>query len=437
MHLNVILRTCSNSLLTPSDKKRICGDNREVLIKKCFLSLVRSIRQSSHKVKLTVLDDNSDARFLDFIGLATKDMDCTVVNLKERGPNHSALEQFKLASESDGLVYVVEDDYLHEENAIDHMVGAYLYFMKRYNTSVVIYPYDCSLRYAEGHESQTTLHHDGIRYWRSVDKTAFTMLTHYSTIKNNWSTFETLSKDYPKVLEDDTINKLYLSADNPDASIRAFNPIPSIAYHVGYSTPVSINTTHASWTHLWDGIPEWDLIQGWFDFGELYAHVVSNLPPESTVVEVGAWRGKSTCCLGSLIRQSGKKIKAYAVDTFEGSDEEEHRKILDEMPVTLFEEFKANIEMCNVADVIEPLKMTGKEASVQFKNASVDFVMLDGAHDYESVIGDIESWLPKIKKGGLLAGDDYSKSWPGVMKAVDEKFGTGAAVRGTTWYVTV
>jgi len=437
MHLNVILRTCSNSLLTPSDKKRICGDNREVLIKKCFLSLVRSIRQSSHKVKLTVLDDNSDARFLDFIGLATKDMDCTVVNLKERGPNHSALEQFRLASESDGLVYVVEDDYLHEENAIDHMVGAYLYFMKRYNTSVVIYPYDCSLRYAEGHESQTTLHHDGVRYWRSVDKTANTMLAHYSTFKANWKQFEDLATNYPRVLEDDTINKLYYSPENKDAPIRAFNPIPSVAYHVGYSTPVSINTTHSSWIHLWNAIPEWELIQGWFDYGNLYSHVVSNLPDNSTVVEIGTWRGKSTCYLGSLIKSSGKKIKAYTVDTFEGSAEQVHRDIIERLPTSLFDEFKANMKMCDVDDVIEPIKMTSVEASTKFEDASVDFVMLDGAHDYESVVADIDAWLPKIKKGGLIAGDDYCNSWPIIKKAVDEKFGSRASVNGTTWYVAV
>jgi len=424
-------------LLTPSDRKRICGDNREVLIKKCLLSLISAIKSSNHQITLTILDDNSDARFINFIDLATKGITCNVVNLPERGPNHSALEQFKLAANSDGLVYVVEDDYLHEENAIDHMIGAYLYFMKRYNTGIVIYPYDCSLRYAEGQEACTTLYHDGIRYWRSVNKTANTMLTHYSTVKHNWIHFENLATKYPRVLEDDTINKLYYSLENQDTTIRAFSPIPSIAYHVGYSAPVSINTTHSSWVDLWNRISEWELIQGWFDYGNLYSHVVANLSDNSTIVEIGAWRGKSTSCLGSLIKQSKKKIKVYAVDTFEGSNEQLHKDLIATMPTSLFDEFIDNIKMCGVDDIVEPVRMTSVEASAKFKDASIDFVMIDGSHDYESVVSDIDAWLPKVKKGGLIAGDDYSNSWPNVKRAVDEKFGTKINVNNTTWHVAV
>jgi hypothetical protein len=47
-------------------------------------------------------------------------------------------------------------------------------------------------------------------------------------------------------------------------------------------------------------------------------------------------------------------------------------------------------------------------------------VFIDLNHSYESVKEDIALWLPKVKKGGYLAGDDYHENWPGVIQAVNE-----------------
>ena len=47
---------------------------------------------------------------------------------------------------------------------------------------------------------------------------------------------------------------------------------------------------------------------------------------------------------------------------------------------------------------------------------------MDAAHDYESVKKDIETWLPKMKEGSIMTGDDYNSSWTGVIRAVDEVF---------------
>lgn len=66
-----------------------------------------------------------------------------------------------------------------------------------------------------------------------------------------------------------------------------------------------------------------------------------------------------------------------------------------------------------------------------------DMIFVDGGHLYEECAGDIVTWLPHVKPGGLLAVHDYRKddvfskptngavkphprAWPGVDKAVDE-----------------
>ena len=317
------------------------------------------------------------------------------------------------------------------------MVGAYLNFVQRYNKNIVIYPYDCSLRYSVGRESKTTLYHDGVRYWRDVDKTANTMLVHPLTIKFNWDVFKNLAENYPKVLEDDTINTLYYNEENKDALIRAFSPIPSIAYHVGYSNPTSISTTHMNWQDLWDRIEKWDLIQGWFYYPEYYLHLVNSLCSGSTIVEIGAWRGKSTCCLAELIKRSGKNIKLYSVDTWKGSIEKEHIDIIDSLQTTLFDDFLSNLKFCDVEDIVTPIKLSSDAASLQFDDASIDTVIIDGSHDYDSVKLDLASWERKIKPGGTIAGDDYSDSWPGVVKAVNERYGSKVNIYKTFWYVNL
>jgi hypothetical protein len=52
------------------------------------------------------------------------------------------------------------------------------------------------------------------------------------------------------------------------------------------------------------------------------------------------------------------------------------------------------------------LRMTSEEAALQFADKSVDFVYIDGNHDYKAVLTDLLTWVPKAKVGGCVTGDD-------------------------------
>lgn len=78
---------------------------------------------------------------------------------------------------------------------------------------------------------------------------------------------------------------------------------------------------------------------------------------------------------------------------------------------------------------------TGHEVSSWLADGSIDFVFIDGAHDYESVKQDISDWVPKIRKGGIVSGHDYYESKSGklgVKRAVDEYVQEHDLVLGTT-----
>lgn len=67
------------------------------------------------------------------------------------------------------------------------------------------------------------------------------------------------------------------------------------------------------------------------------------------------------------------------------------------------------------------VKAYSPNISIDYQNESIDFVYIDGLHDYSSVISDINAWWPKIRKNGILSGHDFNeKKWPGVTAAVKE-----------------
>lgn len=60
-------------------------------------------------------------------------------------------------------------------------------------------------------------------------------------------------------------------------------------------------------------------------------------------------------------------------------------------------------------------------AADDFSDGSLDWVYIDGDHTFERVRGDLLAFLPKVKRGGFIAGDDYgSEGWwkNGVTQAV-------------------
>ncbi len=87
------------------------------------------------------------------------------------------------------------------------------------------------------------------------------------------------------------------------------------------------------------------------------------------------------------------------------------------------------------------LRLASVDASKLFDDESLDAVFIDGSHLTHAVRDDIASWLPKLKPGGLLIGDDYQRS--SVKVAWDEAFESSKThamhllQNGTSGYRTV
>lgn len=69
------------------------------------------------------------------------------------------------------------------------------------------------------------------------------------------------------------------------------------------------------------------------------------------------------------------------------------------------------------------IKKHSVEAANDVADSSLDFVYIDAAHDYENVKADIKAWTPKVRVGGIVAGDDayeFPSGKGGVLRAATE-----------------
>lgn len=165
-------------------------------------------------------------------------------------------------------------------------------------------------------------------------------------------------------------------------------------------------------------------VPGWFDFADLYDHMLERAKDGAIFVEVGAYLGRSSLYLASRIQRAGKKIRLYVVDRWDGWIYGNDRP--PETPhesQDVFWHFIRNVRRAGVEDVIYPLKMPSRQAATLFEDGTLDFVFLDADHGYEAVRSDLEAWFPKIKRRGVLAGHDYlHPDFPEVRRAADEFF---------------
>lgn len=69
----------------------------------------------------------------------------------------------------------------------------------------------------------------------------------------------------------------------------------------------------------------------------------------------------------------------------------------------LYERAKQRLYPYNCAIIRE----WSNQAVKYFADGSLDFVYIDAAHDYDSVMEDLTLWSKKVRKGGIVAGDDF------------------------------
>ena len=158
-------------------------------------------------------------------------------------------------------------------------------------------------------------------------------------------------------------------------------------------------------------LKEIDRLEGHFGLneGHLVCKIANSLKDNSVIVEIGAFKGKSTCFIAEGI--GSKNCEFYTIDIWFNDGMQEDRQ-------DVFADFLKNIGPYK--DKIKPLRGYSYEVRKNWPNSrKIDFLWIDGDHSCKGVKRDIQDWIPLVKKNGIICFHDY-RDEPDVKKAVDE-----------------
>lgn len=117
-----------------------------------------------------------------------------------------------------------------------------------------------------------------------------------------------------------------------------------------------------------------------------------------SAVEVGTFSGENAVLMSCYFKS------VVTVDPWaNGYDKDDHASNADMVEVE-----KKYFERIADFPNISHMKLISLEGAKKFEDASLDFVYLDGDHQTEAVVADIDAWKPKVRSGGILAGHDIN-----------------------------
>ena len=131
-------------------------------------------------------------------------------------------------------------------------------------------------------------------------------------------------------------------------------------------------------------------------------------------IEIGSYAGESA----EIFLKSNAFRLLYCIDPWEMHYDPEDNAGEDEGIFIAEKEFDKRFKN---NPIVKKVKMKSSKAVNIFKDESIDFIYIDGNHQYEFVKQDLIDYVPKIKKGGIISGHDRQQ-WLGVDKALDEYF---------------
>jgi predicted O-methyltransferase YrrM len=170
--------------------------------------------------------------------------------------------------------------------------------------------------------------------------------------------------------------------------------------------------------------------ENWFNYEEFYQFVISQLPENSKMIEVGSWLGRSISYFAVESKIQNKNIDCYCVDIWEPYSEITNHSVFENGGA--YQTFLSNTN--KVKDMITPIKGESINISKDFDDSYFDFIFIDAAHDYDNVYNDIKHWLPKLKSNSIIGGHDYYNTNE-VAMAVNDFFGvSNIKVNGPCWY---
>lgn len=276
--LSIIVRTYTSTevekskIMLDQNKFRIFEKQKIEYTLRTINSLIISCKKAlknfkNFKISLLITDDNSSEENLSLIKklINSSNLNYKIISLQRDKLNEmikkkdeygkdisegmisnmsNILKSILLTKdEVNDLVYFVEDDYIHDENAISEMLFAFERLTSQLGKDVFLCPADYPYLYNKIEDTKIFLGNK--RHWRTVKETLITFMTSKEMILKYWEDFIAMSTTRHHPMEK-KLHEIYEKE-------YCLSPIPSLAMHA-----TNINSAY--------GIPpNYDWIKNWED----------------------------------------------------------------------------------------------------------------------------------------------------------------------------
>jgi len=269
--INVIFRSCTNVNLATQNKKRLYEVSKSEYTFRSLNSLIKSLKFAhttfpNIKFNITVIDHNSKSEDIsqikkqlskvnfntNFLSLNTDEFTNKIklTNAKNQRitdnmiSNMSSIYKSILTAKeyAKDLIYLVEDDYLHQNDAITEMIYTYERISSQINRDIILCPADYPYLYSKFDSTNILL--GSKKHWRKVEETLLTLLISKNTLIQYWDKFTSMCEFEHDPFEQ-PLHKVYKSE-------YCFSPIPSLALHFTNVNSIFGLSPNVDWEKIWE-----------------------------------------------------------------------------------------------------------------------------------------------------------------------------------------
>jgi hypothetical protein len=154
--------------------------------------------------------------------------------------------------------------------------------------------------------------------------------------------------------------------------------------------------------------------------GQSLIHAINFLKSTTLIgAEVGVGKGQNLC---TFLQTCPRISQIYAIDSYRPHkdflwDEGISFRDVDEKEIDYIRSIAMhNIKWSGNKDKVIFLECDSSEASHLIKDEELDFIFIDVCVEQHQVFEELIRWYPKVKKGGIFAGHDWTA--PSVERAV-------------------
>ena len=269
--LTVIFRSCTKVNMLTQNKKRLFDRNKSEYTFRSLNSIIMSLNQAKitfPKIKfdIVIIDYNSKKEDLEQMkkqlnktnfknSVITLDINEFLDNIKKVNAKNEKVTENQMSNmsnihksllfaknECSDLVYFVEDDYLHRQEAINEMILTYERISSQLNRELILCPADYPYLYTK--IDSTNIFLGGNKHWRKVEETLCTFLTSKIILQKYWNKFISMCnfEHYPF---EQPLHDIYKSE-------YCLSPIPSLAIHLTNINSIFGLSPNMNWKKIWE-----------------------------------------------------------------------------------------------------------------------------------------------------------------------------------------